>query len=54
LGRLVELCALSPVTARHAKSGASDPIVAWFEEAYTLGDLDRDALISEVVEKLEG
>lgn len=54
LGRIVSLCRESPTVARMAREGASDPIVAWFEEAYSYRDLDRTTFISLVVDKLEG
>ncbi len=54
LGRMVELCQASRGVARAAKQGESDPIVEWLEESYDYGDLDRDELISLVVDKLEG
>ena len=54
LGRIVELCGASPRVAKNLKAGAKDPIVEWFEESYEYRDLDRDAFIDLVVEKLEG
>jgi len=54
LGRIVELCRLSPAVARAAKKGERDFIVVWFAETYEAGELDREDFISLVVEKLEG
>jgi len=54
LGRVVELCRLSPAVAQAARAGERDAIVAWFDETYDMRGLDRDAFISLVVEKLEG
>ena len=54
LGRIVDLCSLSPAVARKAKAGERDAIVAWFEESYDYRDMDRDDFVDEVVEKLEG
>ena len=54
LGRMVTLLQESPTVARRAREGAKDPIVAWFEENYADGELDRDAFLDTVVEKLEG
>lgn len=54
LGRIVGVCRQSPKVARMAREGEKDPIVSWFEESYDYRDLDRDAFISLVVEKLEG
>lgn len=54
LGRIAEICRESPAVARRAAKGAQDPIATWFEEAYDYRELDRDAFISVVVDKLEG
>jgi hypothetical protein len=54
LGRIVALCQASPKVARHLRAGEKDAIVGWFEETYDYRDLDRDTLVSFVVEKLEG
>lgn len=54
LGRIVGLCSASPRIARMAKEGEKDAICQWFEESYEYRDLDRDAFISLVVDKLEG
>lgn len=54
LGRIVELCASSAAIAKKAKTGASDPIVEWFEEDHEYGDFDGPAFIDLIVEKLEG
>ncbi len=54
LGRLTELCTQHPKAARLAQSGASDPIVAWFEDEYRYRDLRADEFVEIIVEKLEG
>ena len=54
LGRMVALVSDSSVVARKAREGERDAIVSWFEETYNYRDLDRDAFIALVVEKLEG
>jgi hypothetical protein len=54
LGRIVALCSSSSVIARKVRSGEQDAIVQWFEETYAYRDLDRDAFISLIVDKLEG
>jgi hypothetical protein len=53
LGRVVEVCAFPSVPQR-IKKGEKDSIVQWFKETYDWGDLERDAFIDLVVEKLEG
>ena len=54
LGRIVEVCRVSPKIARAVREGEKDPISVWFEESYDYRDLDREELISWIVEKLEG
>jgi hypothetical protein len=54
IGRLVTLCNEFPAIPKRAKSGASDPIVAWFEDDYAYRDFDARSFIALVVEKLEG
>lgn len=54
LGRIVDLCSASGAVARSVREGQSDPITAWFEEAYDYRELDRKAFVDLVVEKLEG
>lgn len=53
-GRIGALCQASSVVDRKRKEGARDVLAQWFEESYDLRDLDRDAFIDVVVEKLEG
>ena len=53
LGRVVALCQASPKVARHLRTGEKDAIVEWFEETYGYRDLDREAFIGCIVEKLE-
>ena len=54
IGRIVEICTAHPEITRRARSGASAPIVEWFEETYDYRDLDADEFVALVVEKLEG
>ena len=54
LGRLGELCTKFPEAARMASKGAADPLVEWFEDAYSYRDLSAHEFIDLVVEKLEG
>lgn len=54
LGRLAEICTRHPTIPRRVKAGAADPLVDWFEGAYSYRDFDRRAFIDLVVEKLEG
>ncbi|MEO0603630.1 MAG: hypothetical protein AAF211_19480 [Myxococcota bacterium] len=54
LGRIVELCQRSPITAQFARDGERDSIAQWFEETHEYRDFDRDDFISTIVEKLEG
>ena len=53
-GRIAALCQGSAVVDRKRKEGAEDPVAQWLEEAFDLRDLEREAFIDEVVEKLEG
>jgi hypothetical protein len=54
LGRIVATLGERRGIAAHVKRGESDPVVAWFEDAYDYGELDRDDFVSLVVDKLEG
>ena len=54
LGRLAELCSRYPDAAKRAQGGGDDPIVEWFEDAYSYRDFARSEFIDLVVEKLEG
>lgn len=54
MGRLAALCAAYPAIARKAKAGATDSVVAWFEDAYAYRELDAKAFVALIVEKLEG
>ncbi len=53
LGRIVALCQL-PSISRAVKAGERDAITGWFTETYDPGELDREAFIDIVVDKLEG
>ncbi len=54
LGRLGALCTKHPEVLKLARSGASDPLVEWFEDAYSYRDFNADDFVDLVVEKLEG
>lgn len=54
MARILALCQASSRTAKVARSGGDDAIVAWFEETYAYRELDRETFISTVVDKLEG
>ena len=54
LGRMVALLEASPAVAQAMKVGEQDPIARWFEETYEYRELDRDAFVDLVVDKLEG
>ncbi len=53
IGRIVEICRRYPVAARMMKEGQRDSLVEWFESTYEYRDLDADAFVQIVVEKLE-
>jgi hypothetical protein len=52
IGKLVELGNRGSIAAK-MKEGQADPVVAWFEDAYSYRDLDAKAFIELIVEKLE-
>lgn len=54
LGRIVGILQVNPRVAKLMKTGEKDPLVEWFEETWDYRELDRDAFISLVVDKLEG
>jgi hypothetical protein len=54
LGRIVATLSERPSVTRHVKSGERDAIAQWFEEAYDVRELDREAFVDTVVDKLEG
>jgi hypothetical protein len=54
LGRLVDLCVQHPKAGRLAKTGESDPIVAWFESEHRYRDFRADEFVELIIEKLEG
>lgn len=54
LGRLAAVCNEHRDITRHAKAGADDPVVGWFESTYKYKDLDSQEFIDIIVEKLEG
>lgn len=53
IGRIVAICQEHPSTTRILQQGERDPIARWFEESYPYRDLDREAFIAVVVDKLE-
>lgn len=53
LGRLGALCTEHPKIARLAKTGSSDSLVTWFEDAHSYRELSADAFIDLIVDKLE-
>ncbi len=54
IGRLVAICDKYPAITRKAKGGGSDPVVTWFEDAYTYRDVGSREFVALIVEKLEG
>jgi hypothetical protein len=52
VGRLVELGNRAAV-AEKMKEGQSDPVVEWFEDAYSYREVDAKQFIALIVEKLE-
>ncbi|MCH9687253.1 MAG: hypothetical protein K0V04_37815 [Deltaproteobacteria bacterium] len=54
VGRVLEILSLYPAVTRKVKEGEDDPVVAWFEDAYSYRNLDGPAFIALIVEKLEG
>lgn len=54
LGRLTDLLTRYPAAAKRAREGASDPLVAWFEDTYAYRDLRAAEFVDLIVEKLEG
>ncbi|HEV7555586.1 MAG TPA: hypothetical protein VGO00_09045 [Kofleriaceae bacterium] len=53
MGRVVEISGRGTV-AKMMKEGQADPVVQWFEETYSYKDLEKQAFIELVIEKLEG
>ena len=53
IGRLVTLTERYPAVAKKMKEGQSDPLVEWFEDAYSYRELEAEAFIALVVDKLE-
>ena len=54
LGRLGDVVSRYPKAAALAAEGRRDPIVAWFDDAYSYRDFRSDEFVDLVVEKLEG
>jgi hypothetical protein len=53
LGRLAEISSRKSV-ADKVKEGQADPVVQWFEDAYSYRKLEAKEFISLIIEKLEG
>ena len=54
LGRLSDLCTQHPKAAQLAKTGQSDPVVAWFEKGHNYRHYSATDFLDLVVDKLEG
>ena len=54
LGRIGELCSASAKVAEMVRESEKDSLVLWFEDTYDYRDLERDAFIELIIEKLEG
>jgi hypothetical protein len=52
IGRLVAVSGRGAV-ARKMKEGQGDPVVAWFEDAYSYRDLASREFVALIVDKLE-
>lgn len=52
LGRMVEI-SNKPSVAAKMKEGKADPVVAWFEDAYSYRELDAKSFVDLIVDKLE-
>lgn len=53
IGRIVEICQRYPLATRMMKEGQHDSLVEWFESTYEYRELDADAFVQIVIEKLE-
>lgn len=53
IGRMVELCERYPSVTAQVKEGQADSVVEWFEDGYVYRDLDAEAFIELIVDKLE-
>lgn len=53
IGRLVAV-SNRPSVAKLMKEGQEDPVVEWFEDGYSYRELDKNAFIEMIIEKLEG
>lgn len=54
IGRVIELCSLHPDILARAKEGQDDPVVSWFEDAYSYRKLEAAEFVALIIEKLEG
>lgn len=52
LGRMVAI-SNKPSVAAKMKEGRQDPVVEWFEDAYSYRELDAKAFVELIVDKLE-
>ncbi len=53
LGRLGEISKRGTV-AKMMKEGQADSVVEWFEDAYSYRELDANAFVELIIDKLEG
>jgi hypothetical protein len=53
MGRLVAI-SNRPAIAKLVKEGQTDPVVAWFEDAYSYRKLAAKEFVELIVDKLEG
>lgn len=53
VGRLVAVSE-RPAVAKLMKEGQTDPVVEWFEDAYSYKKLESKEFIELIIEKLEG
>jgi len=54
IGRLVAISDRYPSVKTKMKEGQADPVVEWFEDAYSYKSLGSNEFIALIVEKLEG
>jgi hypothetical protein len=54
IGRLAEISNRYPAVAAKMKEGQGDPVVEWFEDAYSYRKLEANEFIELIVDKLEG
>ncbi len=54
IGRLVEITNGHNSVKAKMREGKADPVIAWFEEAYSYSHFNAEEFIALVIEKLEG